>query len=135
MPIVTNGQQLNCPTVALLPWGNVIEDFLDTINVSLEAFCNEFSGSYMFRYAEALQQVGVRIVVICMSSRVVAPARFTHRPSGASICLLPAPRTYRAVRRIMPHPYGRTVRRAFGGICGARRLLYPLLAVLREVAL
>jgi starch synthase len=35
----------------------------------------------------------------------------------------------------MANPYGRTVRRAFGEIRGARRLLFPLLAILREVVL
>jgi hypothetical protein len=36
------------PTIALLRWGNVLEDFLDTIGVSVETFCNEFTGSWMF---------------------------------------------------------------------------------------
>ena len=100
----------DCPTVALLPWGNVMEDFLDTIGVSLEAFCKEFTGSWMFGYVDALRQVGVRTVVICVSARVVAPSRFTHVPTGASICVLPVPRIYRHLRRKMVNPYGRTIR-------------------------
>lgn len=123
------------PTIALLPWGNVLEDFLDTIGVSLETFCNEFTGSYMFRYVEALQEVGVRTVLICISSRVAAPRRFTHRPTGATICVLPAPKLYCAIRRKMLGPYGRTVKQAFGEVCGARRLLFPVLAMLREMVL
>ena len=46
------------PAVALLPWGNVLEDFIDKIGVSLESFCSEFTGSWMFGYAEALRRVG-----------------------------------------------------------------------------
>src|SRR4030095_13829752 len=99
----------NCPTIALLPWGNVLEDFLDTIGVSLEAFCNEFTGSWMFGYVNALRRGGVRTFLMCFSSCVWAPSRFIHAPTGATICVLPAPRIYRAIRRKMLRPYGRTV--------------------------
>ena len=78
---------LEQPVIALLPWGNVIEDFLDTIGVSLEDFCTEFRGSWMFGYVDALRQVGVRTVVICISARVTAPARFIHgRPERRFAC-------------------------------------------------
>jgi glycosyltransferase involved in cell wall biosynthesis len=123
------------PTIALLPWGNVIEDFLDTIGVSLETFCNEFTGSYMFGYVDALRRVGVRTVVVCISSRVAKPSRFTHTPTGATICVLPAPWIYRTLRRKMHNPYGRTVRQVFGEIRGAQWMLLPILAVLREIVL
>jgi glycosyltransferase involved in cell wall biosynthesis len=123
------------PTIALLTWSAVLEDFLDPLGVSLETFCTEFRGSYMFGYVEALKQVGVRTVIICMSARVAAPSHFTHLPSGATLCVLPAPRLYRALRRRMVYPYGQNVREAFGEIRGVRRLLFPLYALLREVAL
>ena len=77
------------PAIALLPWGNVLEDFLDTIGISLETFCNEFAGSWMFGYADALRQVGLRTVLICISSGVTVPSRVMHVPTGATICLLP----------------------------------------------
>ena len=125
----------NCPTIALLPWGNVIEDFLDTIGVSLEAFCNEFTGSWMFAYVNALQRVGVRTVLICISARVARPSRFTHAPTGATICVLPVPRIYCVIRRKMLRPYGRTVKQAFGEIHGTRLLLFPLLGMSREMVL
>jgi glycosyltransferase involved in cell wall biosynthesis len=120
------------PTVALLPWGNVLEDFLDTLGISLEVFCNEFKGSWIFGYVEALSRVGVRSVLICISTRVTTPSHFTHAPTGATICVLPAPRIYRALCRKMLNPYGRTVRQAFGNFHGRRRALLPLLAVLKE---
>jgi len=85
--------------IALLPWGNVLEDFLDTIGVSLETFCDKFTGSWMFGYASALRHVGVRTVLICTSSRVTRSQRLSHAPTGATIYLLPAPRMYRALRR------------------------------------
>src|SRR5262249_55081059 len=104
------------PSIALLPWGNVLEDFIDKIGVSLEAFCKEFTGSWMFGYADALRRVGVRTVLICMSSRVGAPKSFEHAPSGATICILPASRIYCLLRRRIANPYGRTVRQAFANL-------------------
>jgi len=123
------------PTVALLPWGNVLEDYIDSIGISLEVFCEKFSGSYMFGYIDALRRVGVRTVLICISARVDKPSRFTHLPTGATICVLPAPWIYRAVRGKMCNPYGRTVRQMFGAIHGVRWLLFPVLVLLRETAL
>lgn len=91
------------PTIALLPVGDLIEDFLDSIGVSFEAFCNEFMGSWMFGYIDALQLVGVRTVLFCFSARVDAPLRRIHKPTGVQICVLPAPRIYRAYRAAQRH--------------------------------
>jgi glycosyltransferase involved in cell wall biosynthesis len=124
------------PAIALLPWGNVLEDFIDKIGVSLESFCNEFTGSWMFGYADALRRAGVRTILICMSSRIGVPTRFEHAPTGATICILPAPKTYRALRRRMVNPYARTVNQAFGHVGhAARLLLWPLLVVMKESVL
>jgi glycosyltransferase involved in cell wall biosynthesis len=126
------------PTIALLPWGNVIEDFLDTIGISLESFCEDFTGSYMFGYVAALQRAGVRTVLICISARVTTPTRFTHRPTGATIYVLPALRSYRRLQHKMVKPsgpYARHVRQAFGELHGVRRLLKPVLMILKEAVL
>src|SRR2546425_9690142 len=98
------------PTIALLPWGNVLEDFLDMIGISLEVFCKEFRGSWMFGYIDALQVAGARTVLMCISARVSTPSRFTHDPTGATICVLPVPKIYRRIRRHMRNPYARSVR-------------------------
>lgn len=92
-------------TVALLHCYDLIEDFLDTIDVSLETFCSKFTGSWIFGYANALHSVGVRTVLFCVSARVAEPLRFTHAPTGSLICVLPAAKIYRAYRA------SRTVRR------------------------
>ena len=97
-PLLTNTPSQ--PTIALLPYGDLIEDFLDSIGISFEVFCNEFMGSWMFGYIDALQMVGVRTVLFCFSARVAEPSRFTHAPTGATICVLPAPRIYRAYRAV-----------------------------------
>lgn len=94
------GTSLQSPTIALLHCYDLIEDFLDTIGVSLETFYNEFTGSWMFGYINALQSVGVRTVLFCISARVSETSRFTHAPTGATICILPASKIYRAYRTV-----------------------------------
>jgi glycosyltransferase involved in cell wall biosynthesis len=126
------------PTVALLPFGNVIEDFLDSLGISLESFCREFTGSWMFGYVDALQRAGVRTVLICMSARLTKPAKFTHGPTGATVHILPALKSYRLLQAKMTRPsgpYGRNVRQAFGEVLGSRRLFRPALAALNEAVL
>jgi starch synthase len=122
------------PAVALLTWGLLIEDFLDRDGLSLEHFATEFTGSWMFGYASALRRAGVRTVIVCVSGRIEHREAFTHRPSGATVVALPAPRTYRLLRRGMVNPYGRTAGQTFGPLRGTRLAAAPLLAVAKEVA-
>ncbi len=88
------------PTVALLPWGGVLEDYLDTIGVSLDAFCAEVSGTWLFGYVEALDRVGIRTVLIVWSREALQPHRRVHVPTGTVVWVLPAPRAHRAARQI-----------------------------------
>jgi starch synthase len=94
---VTNESE---PTIALLPWGDRFEDFFDTIGVSFETFREEITGGWQFGYIDALRVAGVRTVLFYVSARVAAPLRFTHKPSGAKVCVLPASVIHRAVRVI-----------------------------------
>jgi glycosyltransferase involved in cell wall biosynthesis len=97
------------PTIALLHCYDLIDDFLDSINISFDTFCQEFVGSWMFGYIHALKTAGVRTVLFCISARVTEPSRYQHLPSGATICVLPASRTYgtyRAVRDRLLQAYG-----------------------------
>jgi len=119
------------PTIALLHWGDLIEDFLDSIGVSFETFCKDMTGGWMFGYIDALRLAGLRTILFCVSARVTVPLRFTHAPTGTTICMLPAPRSYRAVRRPMLNPYGWTLKDVFGDVRGVRRTLF---AILRDVA-
>ncbi|MBD2362806.1 glycosyltransferase family 4 protein [Anabaena minutissima FACHB-250] len=86
--------------IALLHCMDLIDDFLDHINISFESFCDEFVGSWMFGYIHALQKVGVRTVLFCISARVEQPSRFIHKPTGATICVLPTSRHYLAYRAL-----------------------------------
>jgi starch synthase len=94
---VTNESE---PTIALLPWGDRFEDFFDTIGVSFETFSDEITGGWLFNYIDALRLVGVRTVLFYVSARVTAPLRLTHKATGATVCVLPAPILHRVVRAI-----------------------------------
>lgn len=85
-------------TIALLPWGDLFEDFHDTIGISFETFCKELTGSWQFGYIDALRAAGVRTVLFFASEHVSTPSRFTHVPTGATVCVLPASPLHRAVR-------------------------------------
>ena len=113
-------------------WGNTVEDFIDTMGISLETFCTTFRGSWMFGYVDALKKSGVRTVIFCVSTQVNEPTRFTHAPTGATVCVLPAPRRYRFLRRRMQYGYGQSVEHMFGHIQGRRKLLLPILFLVKE---
>lgn len=115
------------PVVALVDWSQLVEDFLDNIGVSFEAFCREMSGGWMFGYIDALKLAGVRTVLFCVSARVRAPQRFRHAATGATICVLPAHAAYRALRRRMLNPYAATVEAAVGDVRGVRRACWGAL--------
>lgn len=122
------------PTIALLPFGYTIEYFLDMIDLSLESFCVEMSGGWLFGYIEALKRAGIRTILICFSTAVEKPTRYTTRATGLPAWALPAPRLYRALKRRIPKPYAHHVSQAFPGVTGVRRLSYPLLWLLKEAA-
>jgi glycosyltransferase involved in cell wall biosynthesis len=119
-------QAVSPPAVALLPWGNLIEDFLDSIGVSFERFRDEMTGGWMFGYIDALRLAGVRTVLVCVSARVREVTRCRHAPTGAALCLLPASRSYRLLSRRVGDPYA--------WMDGEARRRQPLLAALRDVA-
>jgi starch synthase len=113
-----------------------IEDFLDSIGVSFEVFCNEFMGSWMFGYIDTLRLVGVRTVLFCFSANVAVPSRFTHAPTGATICVLPAPRIYRAyygVRRQALNVSGVSENEKFSDVYATNSTRLSLLVTLKNV--
>jgi glycosyltransferase involved in cell wall biosynthesis len=109
-------------TVALLLWGNVIEDFLDRIGLSLDDFCEQVTGGWLFGYIEALRSAGWRSVLFLVSRGVKRPTRLRHTPSGTRICVLPAWKAYNGIARGMIDPYGGSVERVFGRVSRIRRL-------------
>ena len=102
------------PTVAILPWGQVIEDFLEPEGLSIDEFAEDYRGSWMFGYADALATAGIRTVLIVVSATAAEPAHRIHRPTGALLSILPAPAAFRAVRRRARNLYARDASEAFG---------------------
>jgi glycosyltransferase involved in cell wall biosynthesis len=119
------------PTIALLSWGNVIEDFLEPNGLTLETFCSSFRGSWMFGYVEALELVGVRTLLVLVSRSVDRPQRLRHAPTGAPVLALPPPTAYRKLLPRLRNPYGRSADDAFGPHRGLPRLGF---AVVRELS-
>jgi starch synthase len=111
------------PVVALVDFSQLVEDYLDNIGVTLEAFLGETTGGWMFGYIAALRTAGVRTVLFLVSARVAAPERRRHAATGAVVWVLPAPRAYRLARLRVLNPYVATVDEACGDVRGARRLL------------
>ncbi|MCU1324686.1 MAG: glycosyl transferase family 1 [Bryobacterales bacterium] len=87
--------------VALLHWGDVIEDFLSEINLTLQQFREEMTGGWMFGFIEALRSAGVRTTLICVSAQVERIECWRHTPTGADICVLPASRAWRWLRQVI----------------------------------
>lgn len=123
------------PTIALIPWGDTWEDWFDSVGVSFDDFCNELTGGWKNNYIDALRLAGVQVIMIYASARVTEPSRFIHKPTGATICLLPTSKTYAAIRRQMIHPYpslgySESFEEMFGEVKGAKRLLLWVLKYL-----
>ena len=114
------------PTVALLPWGDVVEDYLEPIGLTLEEFTQRMTGGWLFGYVAALARADVRCVIILFSSRERRPLRLTHAPSGTPIRVIPSPRSYVLMRRRFHNRYWwpKTTESA-----PLRRLLRPVDAV------
>lgn len=115
------GRGLTPITVGLLPWGQVIEDFLDGLRLDVDDFVSAVSGGWLFGYADALLTAGVSVIVICVSEEVCRPERRLHAPTGAPVWLLPPTRAWRTARRIVTDPQAWSAREAVPTSSGASR--------------
>jgi starch synthase len=114
-------QRATAPTIALLPWGDVWEDYLDMLGISLDEFCTETTGSWFFNYVEALDQIGIRTVLILWSRDVRQPHRRVHTPTGTAVWVLPTARVHRVARRAAGAlSFDRAARRLRRGTKGGR---------------
>jgi starch synthase len=100
---------------------DLIEEWLDHLELSLDDLKQKLMGSWFFSYADALASAGVRSVLIFITGRVSNPERSIHIPTGAVIWLLPPPPAYSALRRVpavRQHvaPYVATPLRALGRV-------------------
>lgn len=115
--------------VAIFPWGEVIEVFLDPLGLTAEDFAMRMRGGWLFGSVAGLAAYGRGAVIVCASERVDRPKRLVHAGTGAPIWLVPGRRTgagrtrgapsLRAVQQWRATPWGdfETVLRTEG--CGA----------------
>ena len=78
------------PCVAILPWGDVIEDFLSPLGLDARTYLARADGGWLFGYVAALRNAGWRPIVLWGSSEVTQPERVVHPATGAAIWLFPA---------------------------------------------
>ncbi|MBH5368983.1 glycosyltransferase family 4 protein [Bradyrhizobium glycinis] len=99
------------PTVALvIAGGEVWEDFLSTLGVSLDEFCLKGPGGWTLGYMDALMKAGFTTVVYFFSGEVREPVHYIQDGTGHRQTVLPAPRFYMALRHWFP-TYGELLRR------------------------
>ena len=77
------------PTVAIFPWGDVLEDFLSPIGLDVSGFADQMSGGWLFGYVAALQLAGWRPIIVAASSACIKATRLEHRATGAPIWVVP----------------------------------------------
>ena len=100
--------------LAILPWGDLIEDYLDTVGLSLEQMCREMAGGWLFGYVDALQRAGVECVLFVVTARLSQALSLRHEPTGMLVRALPCQPVYRRLRRLVSNPYGRSGAEMFG---------------------
>jgi glycosyltransferase involved in cell wall biosynthesis len=102
IPAMRHVAESRHPTLAIVPWGHVFEAFLDPLGISLDQFCTTVSGGWLFNYVRALQAVDIDSVIVLVSTNVRRTQWRIHEPTGARICVLPAPPRLRAALRLAP---------------------------------
>jgi glycosyltransferase involved in cell wall biosynthesis len=107
--------------VALL-FAGVIEDFLDSIGLSLDDFCTSMTGGWCFGYIDALRAAGWQTTLFCISRQVEVSTHLRHTPSDTPICLLPVSRTYVTLSRDIVDSYGKLSHQALSHATGLRRI-------------
>ena len=130
-PPDSSGDPDNRPTVAILMWGDAVEDFLGPLGLTVGSFAATMTGGWLFGYVRALASAGVRTVVVCVSRQARRPWRTVHAATGAPVWALPLPRAYRALRRPLRDPYAMDLEGAFGP---GSRLPRPVRQAVRDLA-
>jgi starch synthase len=78
--------------VALFPWGDVVEEFLDPIGLRLDDFVERMTGGWLFGYAAALKLAGHRPVIVCASEHASRIDCYRHAGTGTPIWVVPGKR-------------------------------------------
>jgi starch synthase len=90
------------PTIAIFPWGEVIEEFLDPLGLGLKDFVSRMSGGWLFGYVAAFQSQGWRPIIVCASATIDRLARLEHAGTGAPVWIVPGKRSGRGAPPLFP---------------------------------
>jgi glycosyltransferase involved in cell wall biosynthesis len=89
------------PTLAILPWGLVFEDYLHPLGLTVDEFLAEITGGWLFNYVAALRTSGIESTIFLVSAETRTTKRGVHEPSGARYVILPAPARLRWARPLL----------------------------------
>lgn len=81
------------PAIAIFPWGEAIEEFLDPLGLSLDDFVAKMTGGWLFGYVLALQSQGWRPIIVFPSEAIERMTRLTHAGTGAAVWVVPGRRS------------------------------------------
>jgi glycosyltransferase involved in cell wall biosynthesis len=111
------------PTVVIVT-ASVIDLWLFSLNTTIEAFRHQMMGSWVFGYASALENAGVRCIIVAASLTAVTRRQSLH-PTGAQIVELPVAPIVRPLARslINQRSTGKALRKQMA-FCG--RILHRL---------
>ena len=77
------------PKIAIFPWGDVIEDFLEPLGLDARTYLANVSGGWLFGYVQALQMAGWCPIIIWASRSVSRPECLLNLATQTSIWLVP----------------------------------------------
>lgn len=89
MASVSNAEVPAAPAIAILPWGDVIEDYLGPLQLDARTYLENAAGGWLFGYVLALQRAGWRPFVIWASSEISRAEPIIHPPTGVTVWLVP----------------------------------------------
>ena len=93
------------PTIALVMGGNdPVDDWLDSVGISLEVAINDLDVGFAFGYAAALKRAGIRTVFVAYSRHVRSPTRAQRDPCGTVFRVFPLPQRHALVGRRYDSP-------------------------------
>lgn len=94
-------------TVAIVPWGDCIEDFLEPLGLDAAGLANDLSEGWLFGYVKALAEVDIASEIIAVAAGVDRPQLLHHGATGAPVHLVPQSRLHRLLRRRLGDSAGR----------------------------